>query len=154
MTALRKFPAVLTETSYLFPSFVACMGSGLAKVITGQISFFLDTGSQKTILGENDCLKMGIDIGQLPMSPRPLAGWGGTAEAHVINNMIILIRDETGKNKEIPIENILVASLHDKKKKGGNFRPLPSVLGWDFLLKGYHFHCDPVRKEVYLGEWS
>jgi hypothetical protein len=153
MNLARKYPAILTESSYLFQSFVACMGRGIARPASGQVRFFLDTGSQKTILGESDCIKMGIDIGSLPTSSRPLAGRGGTAEAHVIEKLVILMRDASGASREILLEGVLAASVQPRKRRNGRFAPIPSVLGWDVLLKGYHFHCDPTRGEVYLGEW-
>ena len=153
INAPRRFRGVKTNEQFLFNCFVSCYGRGIPEPKTGYVSFFVDSGATDSIIAESDCLKLEIDIENLPKSPRPIGGWGGGCDAYLIEKTILLLKDENGKTEEIEYDNILCACYVNRKKKTKwQAKPLPSVLGINFLMKGYKFNFNPAQNDVYIEQ--
>lgn len=156
-----RFPAKISDDpqdagAFFFPVFV--IASNLGK--SGPVNFFLDTGSSGTIMGENDVKKLGISFSELPRSPQPIAGWGGSTEAFTLEDVRICLKDSEGALHDFHMKK-LICGMNPKRRRvrtKGVYRiaevqsvPIPSVLGRDFLRdNSLVAHIDVRNKEVYL----
>jgi hypothetical protein len=123
---------------------------------SGPINMLLDTGSGRTIIGQNDLTKLGVDITDLRQSPNPIAGWGGTAESFILVKPCLILIDEDKKSEAFEIDEMLCGrNPRQTRSKGGqkHFRTvsIPSVIGRDFLkTHDLVVHIDIKNEEVYL----
>ncbi len=116
----------------------------------------LDTGASKTIIGENDLTKLGVDITDLPRSSHPIAGWGGTTESFVIEKPCLILIDEEKKSEAFPLDEMLCGRnpRHSRTKSGQKqvrTVSITSVIGRDFLkVHNLIVYIDIRNKDVYL----
>ncbi len=123
---------------------------------SGPINILLDTGASRTIIGENDLTKLGVDITDLKRSPHPIAGWGGTAEAFILVKPCLVLIDEDKKSEAFEIDEMLCGrNPRQTRSKSGQKQvrtvSIPSVIGRDFLrMHNLVAHIDIRNEEVYL----
>lgn len=123
---------------------------------SGPINMLLDTGSSRTIIGQNDLTKLGVDIMDLKQSPHPIAGWGGTAESFILVKPCLILIDEEKKSEAFEIDEMLCGrNPRQIKSKGGQKHvktvSIPSVIGRDFLkIHDLVVHIDIRNEDVYL----
>jgi hypothetical protein len=123
---------------------------------SGPINMLLDTGASQTIIGENDLTKLGVDITNLPRSPHPIAGWGGTTESFVLDKPCLILIDEEKKSEAFSLDEMLCGRnpRHTRTKSGQKqvrAISIPSVIGRDFLkVHDLVVHIDIRNEEVHL----
>ncbi len=154
---MRKFSAKVASKAelsgaFIFPAIIALPDAG----ISGPVDFLLDTGSARTIVGEDDLKRLGLDINTLPRSSTPISGWGGTTEACVISNSCIFMRDSEGNSENFETPDIISGkNPRDRMAKKGSARirmvSIPSVIGRDFLkLHGLVVHIDVGKRDIFM----
>ncbi len=154
---MRKFPAVVSkdldqEGAFFFSAHVILEGGKFS----GPINILLDTGASRTIIGENDLTKLGVDITSLKRSPTPIAGWGGTAESFILVKPCLVLFDEEKHSELFEIDEMLCGRNPRRTKlKSGQKHirtiSIPSVIGRDFLrIHDLIVHIDIRNEDVYL----
>jgi hypothetical protein len=154
---LRIFPAIVSKDlenqgAFFFSSHIILEGGKYS----GPINMLLDTGSGRTIIGQNDLTKLGVDITDLRRSPHPIAGWGGTAESFILAKPCPILINEDKKSEAFEIDEMLCGrNPRQTRSKGGQKHvrtvSIPSVIGRDFLkIHDLVVHIDVRNEEVYL----
>lgn len=122
----------------------------------GPVNMLLDTGAGRSIMGEDDLTKLGVEISRLPQSTRPIAGWGGTTESFVLQSPCLVLIDDEDQSEMFEMPEMLCGkNPRQVKSKAGQKRfrtvSIPSVIGRDFLrAHSLIAHIDIKRNEVYL----
>ena len=109
----------------------------------GPVTFMLDTGSQKTILGPRDAKTLGFPVASLPSYiGRPLFGIGGRRRpfdaglCQIVLGDAELVDDEEmlyfAPEKEVKLKTREGGGRHERRRR--TFA-LPSILGTDILLR-------------------
>ena len=119
----------------------------------GTFNFIVDTGSAASFLSWEDAKKMGIDIDELPVHPKGVAGFGGTAEArHLKETCYVYLTTEEGTLTTVELPEGMVLSRPPRKKKT-HWVPGSGVtiLGRDFLEKsGLTLRINLRKNELFL----
>ncbi len=101
---------------------------------SGTFNFVVDTGSRASFLGWEDATKMGINIEDLAVYPKPVAGFGGTAEArHLKETCFIYLTTEDNQMKTVELPDGIIVHRPPKKKSHWEPGKGVSILGRDFL---------------------
>jgi hypothetical protein len=117
----RFFAKITSEEEYhgaiFFPAHIALPGTGGS----GPVDFLLDTGSASTVLGENDLIKLGLEIHSLPRASMPISGWGGQTEAHVVPVRASFFETLTGSLRCSNCRKSSVEGIQEmgRRRKGG-----------------------------------
>jgi hypothetical protein len=158
---LRKFPAVISDDpeqdqAFFFPCYVLAHDRFKGALV----NFYLDTGSSDVIMGENDLKKMEIPLASLSHTPKPIAGWGGTAIAFLLRDACLFMTDSEGKTESFEVQEVICGRnpKQERTKTKGVQRvtqtiriPIPSVIGRSFLRDtGLIAHVDVKGKDIYL----
>lgn len=154
---MRKFPAIVSKDlehqgAFFFSAYIILEGGKYS----GPINILLDTGASKTIIGENDLTKLGVDITDLKRSPHPIAGWGGTAESFILVKPCLVLIDEDKKSEAFEIDEMLCGRNPRQTRSKSGLKhvrtvSIPSVIGRDFLkIHDLVVHIDIRNEEVYL----
>lgn len=152
---MRKFPAQASsdeDGAYFFPGYLILKRSGER----GAVNLMLDTGSSKTIVGEEDIKNLGLKVESFPLNPDPIAGWGGIAQAHDVDDVIIMMTDSEGRSEPFEMARVICGKDPKRVKERGGTRKvrtvaIPSVIGRDFLRKyGLVVHIDVRHNDVFM----
>lgn len=144
---LRIQADINTKGQVAISSFLAVPELGKS----GQVVFVIDTGSSVTILSEGDAIKLDIDPGKLKRSSKPLIGFGGRAEPHDLDNIVIIFQGDKGSQTE-EMKHIMATKIRiqDEKLKNAMIA-FPSLMGRDFLkMFGYKLYVDLKNEEAYI----
>ena len=108
----------------------------------GPISFLLDTGSQRTILGPRDAETMGFPVDAFPWyAGPPLFGIGGKAGAFAVGPCQIVLGDADLVADEDVLYFAPEREVRHRTRGGGRHEArermfaLPSILGTDILMR-------------------
>lgn len=154
---MRKFPAVVSKDiehrgAFFFSAYIILEGGKHS----GPVNILLDTGASRTIIGENDLIKLGVDITNLKRSPHPIAGWGGTTESFILVKPCLVLIDEDKKSEAFAVDEMLCGrNPRQVRSKSGQKHlrtvSIPSVIGRDFLnIHDLVVHIDIKNEEIYL----
>ncbi len=154
---MRRFPAFVAKGealggAFLFPAHLRI--PSLAK--QGPVNFLLDTGAGEVVIGEDDLIKLGIDLRSLPPDRSRIAGWGGTTEAYSIEGAFMILVDDRGQSQAFEVgRTVCGANPRDvlRKKRVVRTRTvsIPSVIGRNFLRRhGLIAHIDLAREDVFI----
>lgn len=152
---MRKFPAQASSSAdgaFFFSGYLVLKRSGER----GAVEFMLDTGSAKTIIGEDDLKNLGPDVESFPRSLDPIAGWGGTAQAHEVDDVIIIMTDGEGHSEPFEMDRVICGRNPKRVREKAGIRrtmtvAIPSVIGRDFLRRhGLIVHIDVRHDETYM----
>ena len=125
-----RSPLLLTEKGIETVATFTCPGRRISKVI----HFILDTGSGLSFLGHKDALQADIDFDNLPQYGKPVAGFGGAADARHIPEACYVYVDFDNELHEVELEGgILVYRPSRKGAKHWKMEGSVSLLGRDFL---------------------
>lgn len=120
-----RFGAPYIETAFI------CEKFGIKK----SIKFLVDSGASRTIISENDAIRMGIDYSKLEKLEEGMTGVGGIADAYLLKNVELVFLTK----KEIYIEKMddILVIKHEIKDKlmEERMKWIPSLLGRDILDK-------------------
>ena len=109
----------------------------------GPVTFMIDTGSQKTILGPRDAETLGFPVASLPpYAGRPLFGIGGRGRPLDAGLCQIVLGDADLVDDEEMLYFAPEKDVKLKTRQGGGLRErrrrtfaLPSILGTEILLR-------------------
>ena len=123
-----------------------------SRMISKALHFVVDTGSELSFLGWKDAILAGIEVESLPAYPRPVAGFGGAAEAKHLRDpcFVYLDFDDTLKQVELP-NGMLVYRPSRTKTKHWRIEESVSILGRDFIRNsGSKLVVDLANDEAYF----
>jgi hypothetical protein len=120
--------------------------------VSGTIDLLIDPGSTLSLLiSEKDASRLGIDYSKMDRSSKSLIGIGGSSEAYLLQDVVLIFHTDEGSYEQ-EVDEIVVEKVREKRgelKKALQSRP--SLLGWRFLEKyGYKLHADFRDKDIYL----
>jgi|GEM_PF-2135250 len=120
--------------------------------VSGTIDLLIDPGSTLSLLiSEKDASRLGIDYSKMDRSSKSLIGIGGSSEAYLLQNVVLVFHTDEGSYEQ-EVDEIVVEKVREKReelKKALQSRP--SLLGWKFLEKyGYRLHADFRNKDIYI----
>jgi len=116
--------------------------------VYGIVKFFVDTGSPKTFIGEQDAIRLQMRLSRIDYTER--ARMGGTSIS------IGEIKDDVQLYFKTDKESIHVKPERFFVSKGmwvkdGMVSPNPSILGYDFLFENkFALHYNPSENTAYL----
>jgi hypothetical protein len=119
--------------------------------VKGPVTFMLDTGSQKTVLGPRDAETLGFLVASFPpYSGHPLFGVGGKGRPFDVGRCQIVLGTADLVDEEEVLYFAPEKEVRLKTHEGGGRRErrrrvyaLPSILGTDILLRnGCSLHVD------------
>lgn len=115
---------------------------------SGAIKFFIDTGSPRTFIGENDCIKLQIPWAIAKLEDNCLMGGTSIAIGKICKpTTLSFITD----SESIPIKLDHFWICKGNWKKGGLSIPNPSIIGNNLLDElGLILHHNPKKKDSYL----
>jgi hypothetical protein len=158
---LRKFPAIVSNEpeegqAFFFPCCVVAEDEGAR----GPVNFYLDTGSSDVIMGENDAKRIGVSLVNLPHTPKPVSGWGGSTTAFLLKKVCIFLKDVDGRMEQFEVPEVIVGRnpKSERVKSKGMQRfvekrtiPIPSVIGRSFLRDhSLIAYVDVKNGEIYI----
>src|SRR3989442_6775528 len=88
-----------TERGFEVAATFACHGV----VSSRALHFVIDTGSTFSFLGYKDAVQAGLDFDKLPPYGKPVAGFGGSADARHIREPCFIYLDFEGQLQEIEL---------------------------------------------------
>lgn len=130
-----KSPLVLTERGIELVAQFTCPSRKISKIL----HFIIDTGSGLSFIGWKDALQAGIDWEKLGGYPKPVAGFGGAADARHLNELCFIhldFEDDEQKHSLVSVEmpeGMLVYRPARTQTKHWKIEESVSLLGRDFL---------------------
>lgn len=145
---MMRSALVLTEKGFEAPATFACPGV----LSSTALHFVVDTGSTLSFLGYTDATEAGLDFNALPSYGKPVAGFGGSADAKQIRQTCFVYLDFEGHLEEIEMpQGILVYRPAKTKTKHWKLEGSVSLLGRDFLARsGCKVVFDFPHSEAYF----
>ena len=128
-----------------------------ARKITGNLHFIIDTGSERSFLGWEDAEKLGLRVDALPGYPKPVLGFGGSAEAKHLREECYIYLDfgDHGLQQVLLADGILLYRPSKARTKHWKRGPSVSILGRDFLEEsGYRLVVDLAATELFLEKMT
>ncbi len=128
-------PLVLTERGVELVAQFTCPSRKISKVL----HFIIDTGSGLSFIGWKDALQAGIDWEKLGRYAKPVAGFGGAADARHLNEPCFIhldFEDEQHQHSLVTVDlldGMLVYRPARTKTKHWKVEDSVSLLGRDFL---------------------
>lgn len=102
------------------------------------IRLYVDTGSPFTILSQEESKRLGIDVTNLKIYPKPLGGLGeGRTRGYILDNVCLVIRTGGDKLSRILMDSVLIAEeakRTDVRKRKFKMKT-PNILGADFFYE-------------------
>lgn len=143
-----RSPLILTEKGYETIATIACPGILSSRAL----HFVIDTGSTLSFLGHKDAIQAGLDFDSLPTYGKPVAGFGGSADARHIRGIVFIYLDFGGQLHEVELEEgILVYRPAKTKTKEWKLEGSVSLLGRDFLSRAQcRLVVDSPRGQAYF----
>lgn len=125
-----------------------CPSRGISRTL----HFLVDTGSGLSFLGWKDALQADIDPEQLPGYGKPVAGFGGAADAKHLKDPCFIYLDFEGKLIEVELpEGVLVYRPSRTRTKRWTLQESVSLLGRDAIRSsGCRLVVDLPRGEAYF----
>ena len=116
--------------------------------VYGSIKFFIDTGSPKSFIGEQDATRLQIPIKKVNFNERAIMGGTSISIGKIESNVRISF---ITKNQSLPIEPLNFYVSKGMWKKEGLVCPNPSILGNDFLLENkFALYHNPYKNITHL----
>ncbi len=114
--------------------------------------FIIDTGSGRSFIGYQNALRAGIDFDRLPQYGRPVAGFGGAADAkHLPDSCYVYLDFENTLHEVEMPDGILVYRPSRKGAKHWKVEESANLLGRDFIeASGCRLSIDLARGEAYF----
>jgi hypothetical protein len=139
---------LLTEKGIEAAARFTCPSRGISRTL----HFLVDTGSGLSFLGWKDALQADIDPEKLPGYGKPVAGFGGAADARHLKEPCFIYLDFEGTLVQIELpEGVLVYRPSRKKTKHWTVQESISLFGRDALRSsGCRLVVDLPREEAYL----
>ncbi len=107
--------------------------------INASIRFYVDTGASHTSIADRDAERIGIDYSKLRKAPWQINGVGGTAEAYLLPECILIFNLDNTILAE-RLDTIIVLKHNPKTpEEMQSVMEVPSLLGVD-ILKRYNVH--------------
>ena len=116
--------------------------------VYGVVKFFVDTGSPKTFIGEQDALKLQVRLSRINYTERAMMG-GTSIAIGEINDEIHLYFKTERESVHVKPERFFVSK--GMWTKDGITSPNSSILGYDFLIENkFALYYNPSEKVAYL----
>lgn len=130
---------------------VALIKAPKCRVSLGVVSFVVDTGSNRSMLGYNSVERLNLPQNALAYKEDSRIG-GSNLGLYSVGSVTLLFTDAAGEGHRIELGSFYAGIPRSKKKEvQDNARHVPSILGLDFLIEtGISLHCIPQKKEYYL----
>ena len=139
---------VLTERGIEAVAHLTCPSKMVSKVL----HFVVDTGSELSFLGWKDALQANIDVEALPTYPKPVAGFGGAAEAKHLREPCYVYLDFDGVLEQVELPSgMVIYRPSPTKTKHWKIEESVSILGRDFIKNsGYKLIVYLAKDEAYF----
>jgi len=124
-----------------------------ARRISDTLHFLIDTGSERSFLGWETAVKVGLVVEDLPRYPKPVFGFGGAAEAKHLSDLCALhVPFEGDQLETVEIrDGILVYRPSRTQTKHWKAGPSVSIIGRDVLtLSGWKLVVDLSQDQMYF----
>ncbi len=143
-----RSPLVITERG------VECIARFVCpnRKISTTLDFIVDTGSGLSFIGYKDALQMGVEFDELGPYGRPVAGFGGAADARHLSDPCYVYVDFDKELHQVDLpEGVLVYRPSRKGSKRWKTEESVSLLGRDFeKASGLTLAINLSRGEAYL----
>ncbi len=139
---------LLTERGIETAARFTCPSRGVSR----SLHFLVDTGSSLSFLGWKDALGSDIDPDGLPGYGRPVAGFGGAADARHLKDPCFLYLDFGGRLVQVELPDGVLVYRPSRRKAGRwTVQESVSILGRDALRRsGCKLVVDLPGGEAYL----
>lgn len=108
-----------------------CKGLNLRE----HIEFLIDFGASRTIITDNDAVRLGIDHDQLEKSVERTIGIGGVVDTYIIPKVTLIFRTSAGIHEEGFDRVFTLKHKPRNKSEDERIKRIPSLLGRDFINK-------------------
>ena len=122
------------------------------RMLSLTLHFIIDTGSGISLLGYQNALQAGIDFESLGQYGKPVAGFGGAADAKHLKDPCYIYLEFEGTLHEVEMpEGILVYRPSRKGTKHWKVEESANLLGRDFMEGSRcRLSVDIARREAYF----
>ncbi|MBI5035926.1 hypothetical protein HZC09_01155 [Candidatus Micrarchaeota archaeon] len=132
-------------------SVVAYFKAQRHRVPLSVVSFIVDTGSNRSMLGYEDVERLNLPQNTLEFVEDSRIG-GCSIGLHKIDAAVLLFTDESDNGRRFELDFSAGLPLSKKEFARCAARLIPSILGLDFLRKtGLSLHCFPKQNDYYFG---
>lgn len=114
--------------------------------IDATIEFLVDTGASRTTLLDKDAIYLGMDYNKLSKAEQDMSGIGGSVEAYVIEDSILLFGENSIKIPVFVLRHPLERMDKEERIKILRF---PSILGRD-VINRFRLVFDKEMDEISL----
>jgi hypothetical protein len=116
--------------------------------VYGIVKFFVDTGSPKTFIGEQDALKLQIRFSRINFTERARMGGTSISIGEIKDDVHLYFKTEKESIHVQPVKFYVSKGMWTKK---GIVSPNPSILGYDFLFENkFALYYSPSENKAYL----
>lgn len=116
--------------------------------VHGVVKFFVDTGSPKTFIGEQDALRLQMKLSRINFSERARMGGTSIAIGEIEGDIHLYFKTEKESIHVRPVKFHVSKGMWTKK---GIVSPNPSILGYDFLLENrFALYYNPSENRAHM----
>jgi len=116
--------------------------------VYGIVKFFIDTGSPKSFIGEQDAIRLQIRFSKINFNERARMGGTAIAIGEIRDDVHLYFKTEKESIHLKPVRFFVSKGMWVKK---GIVSPNPSILGYDFLLENrFALYYNPYENRAYL----
>lgn len=114
------------------------------------VQFIIDTGSDRSMLGYGDAIKMNLPLSKFPFDEHTRLG-GYTIATHKMGPVALSFSDDKGGVERIHLDGFSVLVPTQKGIKREEVATIPSILGIDFMkIAKLSLFCNPNKNEAYF----
>ena len=115
------------------------------------VDFVVDTGSNKSMIGYGDAVRLHIPFNSLKFDEKTRIG-GFVYELYKLKDVKLGLADEENKIFKIDLGDFPAAKTPERGlKEKEEAKQIPSILGIDFLMKYcFALYCNPAKNVMYL----
>jgi hypothetical protein len=116
--------------------------------VYGVVKFFIDTGSPKTFIGEQDAIKLQMRLSRIDYTERARMGGTSISIGEIKEDVHLYFKTD---KESIPVKPERFYVSKGMWTRDGITSPNPSILGYDFLLEnGFALYYNPSENVAYL----